>query len=90
MVTEGSFFGRMKNKYLTKYLCISMISAMVLSSPMSILAADEGIEASSDFGDGSDLSDGSGEETPAPEPTTAPDPEPTVAPEPTPAPEPTT
>ena len=44
MVTEGSFFGRMKNKYLTKYLCISMISAMVLSSPMSILAADEGIE----------------------------------------------
>ena len=60
----------MKNKYLTKCLCITMISAMVLSSPMSILAADEEIEASGDFSDGSDLGDGAEAETPTPEPTT--------------------
>ncbi|MDC7290810.1 NlpC/P60 family protein [Blautia schinkii] len=29
----------MKNKYLTKCLCITMISAMVLSSPMAVFAA---------------------------------------------------
>ena len=88
----------MKNKYLTRSLCVTILSAMVLSSPMSVMAADEEIETVSDFDDGSgaDLSDGSdATETPAPEPepeTPAPEPEPdTPAPEPepdTPAPEP--
>lgn len=63
----------MKNKYLTKCLCITMISAMVLSSPMVVFAA-EGAEAfaSEDIfvdqpGDISDLS-------PAPEnPSPVPD-----------------
>ena len=95
---EGSNFTRMKNKYLTRSLCVTILSAMVLSSPMSVMAADEEIETVSDFDDGSgaDLSDGSdATETPAPEPepeTPAPEPEPdTPAPEPepdTPAPEP--
>ena len=86
-LTEGSNFTRMKNKYLTRSLCITILAAMVLSSPMSVMAADENIETVSeqedtDFSDGSDVT-----ETPAPEPETpAPEPE---APE-TPAPEPET
>ena len=103
---EGSNFTRMKNKYLTRSLCVTILSAMVLSSPMSVMAADEEIETVSDFNDGSgaDLSDGSdaadtpAPDTPAPdtpEPDTpAPDPEPdTPAPDPepdTPTPEPDT
>ena len=90
-LTEGSNFTRMKNKYLTRSLCVTILSAMVLSSPMSVMAADEHIETASDLGDGSGevISDGS--DTPAPEPNT-PAPEPnTPAPEPnTPAPEPDT
>ena len=84
----------MKNKYLTRSLCVTILSAMVLSSPMSVMAADEEIETVSDFNDGSgaDLSDGSdAADTPAPD-TPAPDPEPdTPAPDPepdTPAPDP--
>ncbi len=91
---EGSNFTRMKNKYLTRSLCVTILSAMVLSSPMSVMAADEEIETVSDFNDGSgaDLSDGSdAADTPAPD-TPAPDPEPdTPAPDPepdTPAPDP--
>ena len=86
----------MKNKYLTRSLCVTILSAMVLSSPMSVMAADEEIESVSDFDDGSgaDLSDGNdATETPTPEPDTpAPDPEPdTPTPEPdTPTPEPDT
>ena len=93
---EGSNFTRMKNKYLTRSLCVTILSAMVLSSPMSVMAADEEIETVSDFNDGSgaDLSDGSdAADTPAPD-TPAPDPEPdTPAPDPepdTPTPEPDT
>ena len=93
-LTEGSNFTRMKNKYLTRSLCVTILSTMVLSSPMSVMAADEHIETVSDLGDGSGevISDGSDTpDTPAPEPNT-PAPEPnTPAPEPdTPAPEPDT
>ena len=52
-LTEGSNFTRMKNKYLTRSLCVTILSAMVLSSPMSVMAADEHIETASDLGDGS-------------------------------------
>ena len=60
-LTEGSNFTRMKNKYLTRSLCVTILSAMVLSSPMSVMAADEHIETASDLGDGSGevISDGS-------------------------------
>ena len=59
-LTEGSNFTRMKNKYLTRSLCVTILSAMVLSSPMSVMAADEHIETASDLGDGSGevISDG--------------------------------
>ena len=70
-LTEGSNFTRMKNKYLTRSLCVTILSAMVLSSPMSVMAADEHIETASDLGDGSGevISDGSDTpDTPAPEP----------------------
>ena len=71
----------MKNKYLTKYLCITLISGTVLSSPVAVMAGSEGTEAAADFGDGS----GQGETAPAP--TEAPaTPAPTVAPVPTEAP----
>lgn len=71
----------MKNKYLTKYLCITLISGTVLSSPAAVMAGSEGTEATADFGDGS----GQGETAPAP--TEAPaTPAPTVAPVPTEAP----
>lgn len=90
-LTEGSNYTRMKNKYLTRSLCVTILSAMVLSSPMSVMAADEEIETVSDFDDGSSevISDGS--DTPTPEPD-APAPEPdTPTPEPdTPTPEPDT
>lgn len=89
----------MKNKYLTKYLCITLISGTVLSSPAAVMAGSEGAEAAADFGDGS----GQGETAPvpteapkpteAPQPTVTPEPEPTVTPEPsqtvTPQPSPT-
>lgn len=71
----------MKNKYLTKYLCITLISGTVLSSPAAVMAGSEGTEAAADFGGGS----GQGETAPAP--TEAPaTPAPTVAPVPTEAP----
>ena len=71
----------MKNKYLTKYLCITLISGTVLSSPAAVMAGSEGTETAADFGDGS----GQGETAPAP--TEAPaTPAPTVAPVPTEAP----
>ena len=48
----------MKNKYLTKSLCITMLAVMVLSSPMSVVAAeDDATVASSDFADGGDTTD---------------------------------
>lgn len=86
----------MKNKYLNKFFCITMLSAMVLAVPTGVKAAEEAEIVVADEGaseDGSEVSEPAPEpEVPAdPEPTTAPDPEPTVAPdpEPTTAPEPT-
>ena len=74
----------MKNKYLTKFLCLTLMSGMVLSGPASILAAEDTAaytaEESSDFSDSSDF--GSEPEDPTPEPA-----DPTPAPvDPTPDP----
>ena len=60
----------MKNKYLTKCLCMTILSAMVLTSPLSVMAAEEDVTMSSEgdeFGDGSEVTD-SGTDTPTPEP----------------------
>ena len=67
----------MKNKYLTKCLCMTIISAMVLSGPVAVLAASDG----GAFESGEQIDDSYGEVTPtsAPEPTQAPV-EPTQAP----------
>ena len=78
-------FRYMKNKYLTKFLCLTLMSGMVLSGPASILAAEEvpaytSEDGSSDFSDSSDF--GSEPEVPTPTPA-----DPTPAPaDPTPAP----
>ena len=78
----------MKNKYLTRTLCVTILSAMVLSSPLSVMAADEAIETASEV-ENEEISDGSdATETPAPEPEPEPDP-PTPEPD-TPTPEPDT
>ncbi|MGI6070323.1 MAG: C40 family peptidase [Blautia sp.] len=92
----------MKNKYLTKILCITMISMMVLSSPASAMAAMDGTMTLADENTGFETGDegfDNGEvsptpsETPSPEPTETPTPEPTETPTPepseTPTPEPT-
>ena len=66
------FFTRMKNKYLTKCLCMTILSAMVLTSPLSVMAAEEHVAVSSegdDLGDGSEITD-SGTDTPTPDPGT--------------------
>jgi hypothetical protein len=60
----------MKNKYLTKCLCMTILSAMVLTSPLSVMAAEEDVTMSSEgdeFGDGSEVTD-PGTDTPTPEP----------------------
>ena len=77
----------MKNKYLTKCLCITLISAMVLGSPLASYAAGEtdylsGEEEFVKEGDEGNIMSESPESTPEPEPTQAP----TVEPEPTEAP----
>lgn len=78
----------MKNKYLTKCLCVTLLSAMVLSSPASVYAAAELGQGDTFVSDDS-FSDGSGDGsdfTPTPEPV---DPTPIPQPEPpTPEPEP--
>ena len=92
----------MKNKYLNKFFCITMLSAMVLAIPTGVKAAEEADNVVAEegvSGDGSEVSEPEPEvpaepvPTAAPEPeiTAAPDPEPTTAPEPTdtPAPVPT-
>ena len=90
----------MKNKYLNKFFCITMLSAMVLAVPTGVKAAEEAdnIVAEEDVsGDGSEVSepevpaDPVPTAAPQPEITAAPEPEPTTAPEPTetPAPAPT-
>lgn len=79
----------MKNKYLTKCLCITLISAMVLGSPLASYAAGEteylsGEKEYVNEGDEGNIINESPESTPEPEPepTQAPsvDPEPTEAP----------
>ena len=79
-------FRYMKNKYLTRFLCLTLMSGMVLSGPASVLAAEDTATYTADGSDFSDSGDfDSGSEDPAPaDPTPA---EPTPAPaEPTPAP----
>ena len=84
-------FRYMKNKYLTRFLCLTLMSGMALSGPASVLAAEDTAAYTADGSDFSDSGDfDSGSEDPAPaDPTPA---EPTPAPvdptpaEPTPAP----
>ena len=62
----------MKNKYLTKCLCMTILSAMVLTCPLSVMAAEEDVTMSSEgdeFGDGSEVTD-PGTDTPTPDPGT--------------------
>ena len=62
----------MKNKYLTKCLCMTILSAMVLTSPLSVMAAEEDVTMSSEgdeFGDGSEVTD-PGTDTPTQDPGT--------------------
>ena len=66
------FFTRMKNKYLTKCLCMTILSAMVLTSPLSVMAAEEDVAVSSEgdnLGDGSEITN-PGTDTPTPDPGT--------------------
>ena len=85
-------FKYMKNKYLTKLLCMTLMTGMALSGPASVLAAadaDAEVVSSDEFdSSGDEFTDGGDSEpdapTPEPEPVT-----PTPAPE-TPTPEPDT
>ena len=72
-------FRYMKNKYLTRFLCLTLMSGMVLSGPASVLAAEDTAAYTADGSDFSDSGDfDSGSEDPAPaDPTPA---EPTPAP----------
>ena len=84
----------MKNKYLNKFFCITMLSAMVLVIPTGVKAAEEADNVVAEegvSGDGSEVSEPEPEVPAEPEPTAAPEPEITAAPdpEPTTAPEPT-
>ncbi len=88
----------MKNKYLTRFLCLSLVSGMVFNGSASVLAAEDTIAYTSetsvsDFSDSSDFDSGSEDPTPEPaDPTPTPeDPTPTPEPEePTPTPTPVT
>ncbi|RCH42512.1 NlpC/P60 family protein [Blautia obeum] len=82
----------MKNKYLNKFFCITMLSAMVLAVPTGVKAAEEADNVVAEegvLGDGSEVSEPEPEVPAEPVPTAAPEPEITAAPEPTTAPEPT-
>ena len=84
----------MKNKYLNKFFCITVLSAMVLAIPTGVKAAEEADNVVAEegvSGDGSEVSEPEPEVPAEPEPTAAPEPEITAAPdpEPTTAPEPT-
>ena len=84
----------MKNKYLNKFFCITMLSAMVLAIPTGVKAAEEADNVVAEegvSGDGREVSEPEPEVPTEPEPTAAPEPEITAAPdpEPTTAPEPT-
>lgn len=78
-------FRYMKNKYLTRFLCLTLMSGMALSGPASVLAAEDTAAYTadgSDFSDSGDFDSGSEDPVPA-DPTPA---EPTPAPvDPTPA-----
>ena len=82
-------FRYMKNKYLTRFLCLTLMSGMALSGPASVLAAEDTAAYTADGSDFSDSGDfDSGSEDPAPaDPTPTPaDPTPTPTdPTPTPA-----
>ena len=82
----------MKNKYLNKFFCITMLSAMVLAVPTGVKAAEEADNVVAEegvSGDGSEVSEPEITAAPDPEPTTAPEPTATPAPAPTETPEPT-
>ena len=80
-------FRYMKNKYLTRFLCLTLMSGMVLSGPASVLAAEDTAAYTADGSDFSDSGDfDSGSEDPAPAEPTPADPTPTPTdPTPTPA-----
>ena len=73
MLLERSIFLRMKNKFLTRYLCITLVAATVLAGTAPVLAAQEGTEVS-----------GGNETAATPVATSAPEPVPTEAAEPQP------
>ena len=80
----------MKNKYLNKFFCITMLSAMVLAIPTGVKAAEEADNVVAEegvSGDGSEVSEPEPEVPAEPVPTAAP--EPTATPAPTATPEPT-
>ena len=61
-------FRYMKNKYLTRFLCLTLMSGMVLSGPASVLAAEDTAAYTADGSDFSDSGDfDSGSEDPAPD-----------------------
>ena len=77
----------MKNKYLNKFFCITMLSAMVLAIPTGVKAAEEADNVVAEegvSGDGSEVSEPEPEVPAEPEPTAAPEPEITAAPDPEP------
>lgn len=68
----------MKNKYLNKFFCITMLSAMVLAVPTGVKAAEEAIMIVAEegvSGDGSEISEPEPEVPTEPVPTAAPEPE---------------
>ena len=66
----------MKNKYLNKFFCITMLSAMVLAVPTGVKAAEEADNIVAEEGVSGDGSEVSEPEVPAdPVPTAAPQPE---------------
>lgn len=82
----------MKNRYLTRVLCITLVAAMVLSSPMYIFASENQIqEPIAPQADNTEVN--SATPTPVPEvtpdSTVTPTPEPEITPDATPVPEPT-
>ena len=89
-------FKYMKNKYLTKLLCMTLMTGMALSGPASVLAAadaDAEVVSSDEFdSSGDEFTDGGDSEPDAPTPDPDPDtPTPTPVPDtPTPTPEPVT
>ena len=58
-------FKYMKNKYLMKFLCLTLASGMTLSGPVSVMAAEETVTAySDDFSSGDDGVDIGSPDTP--------------------------